>query len=445
VQKWIESWRQDRLLRGVLRSSSYLFSSNSLMAVLSMLQGILVARLVGMEGLGLVTTIITLASNFHRLLSFRMSEVVVKYLTEALEQRSPARAAGIVKTLAGVEMLTSSAAFVGLVWLSPWAARYLAQDGSTTEWFVFYGWVLVGNLVYETSLGVLQSVRRFDRLAQFNVVQSLLTAGLIAWAYLNGGGVFSILLAYLAGKVFTGAAVAWAAGRELKIALGPGWWRLRPQEPVAIRGMLVFSLNTNLHGTVNLFTRDNIPLLLAALRPQAEVGYFKLALSLINLVMLPIEPLIWPTYTEVTRLISSRQWSQARRLLGQVSWVSAAWTVGAGGFLALTGYWLIPLIYKTSAAPAYPAVLILLIGYGFANIFNWNRPLLLALGRPDFPLRVNITAGIVELMLIFWLVPGLGYLTQAAILSLYFVVSIGVAAWRGLRELSQMSLAGQAA
>jgi hypothetical protein len=32
--------------------------------------------------------------------------------------------------------------------------------------------------------------------------------------------------------------------------------------------------------------------------------------------------------------------------------------------------------------PALPVILVLLAGYGFANVFFWNRPLLLAFGKP---------------------------------------------------------------
>ena len=103
--------------------------------------------------------------------------------------------------------------------------------------------------------------------------------------------------------------------------------------------------------------------------------------------------------------------------------------------MALFGSWLIPFVYKPTSSPAYPAVLILLIGYGFANILNWNRPLLLALGMPGFPLGVAFVVGIVELGLTILLVPQSGYLMQAAILSGFFIVSISINVWRGLTEI----------
>jgi O-antigen/teichoic acid export membrane protein len=47
--------------------------------------------------------------------------------------------------------------------------------------------------------------------------------------------------------------------------------------------------------------------------------------------------------------------------------------------------------------PAYPALVILLAGYLFANTFYWNRTALLALGRPDFPMKVNVIAAVLKL------------------------------------------------
>ena len=169
---------------------------------------------------------------------------------------------------------------------------------------------------------------------------------------------------------------------------------------------------------------------------QAYVGYFKLGLSIINLVTLPIDPFIWPTYAEITRTIAIRQWRKTRSLLKQVSTIAGAWTLAAAAAIALLGWWLIPLVYGPSASPAYPVVLILLIGYGIANIFNWNRPLMLAFGKPTFPLIIALGVGLIEILFVLWLVPIGGYLVMAAILSGYLAVSVGIIAWKGWRLIS---------
>jgi O-antigen/teichoic acid export membrane protein len=97
--------------------------------------------------------------------------------------------------------------------------------------------------------------------------------------------------------------------------------------------------------------------------------------------------------------------------------------------------WLIPLVYGPATLPVYPVVLILLVGYGMANIFNWNRPLLLAFGKPSYPLIVSVSVGVIEILLILLLVPQYGYLMMATILSAYLTTTVGITAWRGWREI----------
>jgi O-antigen/teichoic acid export membrane protein len=162
-------------------------------------------------------------------------------------------------------------------------------------------------------------------------------------------------------------------------------------------------------------------------------------MRLINLLMLPVEPFISPTYAEITRTIADKNYSLTRQLLRRVSSLVAVWVTAAGGFIVLFGWWLIPLLYGEEYSPAYPAAVLLLAGYGAANIFSWNRPLLLALGKPTFPLVVAASVGAVELALIFRLVPLYGYLAAAAILSGYLFVSVVINVWRGLTEIQKRS------
>ena len=111
LQKIRTNLRDDPLLQRVLRNSSYLFGSNTVAAALGVLQGIFVVRLLGDSGYGLLTIVMDFASNTNRLLSFRMSEVVVKYVGEALAQDDRGRAAAIVKGVGLLEAAMSVLAY----------------------------------------------------------------------------------------------------------------------------------------------------------------------------------------------------------------------------------------------------------------------------------------------------------------------------------------------
>jgi O-antigen/teichoic acid export membrane protein len=458
MQNTLRTWWQDRLLRGILKNSSYLFSSNTISAALGMVNSILATRLLGVAGLGLVAIVQTFTSNVNRLLSFRMSEVVVKYFGQALvvdpgehaehiqasvsaNQNSSKipQAAAIIKGIGLIEATTSLLAYLILLFLTSWAARVFAKDISVAVLFPFYGLMLLANLVYETSTGVLQTLKRFDQLAIINTVQSILTSILILVAFLLKRSVIDVLAAYLLGKTFAGITITILAMRQLNQTLGRGWWHTSLRQVKDWRGILGFAVNTNLNGTVNLVTRDNIALYLPYLSPanvaQTYAGYFKLGLSIINFITLPIDPFIWPTYAEITRTIALRQWQRTRSLLKRVSSIAGIWTLAAAVGIAALGWWLIPVVYGPTTSPVYPVVLILLVGYGMANIFNWNRPLLLAFGKPSYPLLVALLVGVIEILLILWLVPLGGYLIMSAILAGYLAISVGVIAWRGWREI----------
>jgi O-antigen/teichoic acid export membrane protein len=306
----------------------------------------------------------------------------------------------------------------------------------TVDLFRIYGLVLLSNLLYETSSGVLHSFKRFNRVSQINLVQSLLTAGLIFLAFLRQGSMLDVLLAYLVGKTAASVGLYGLAWRTLQRELGGGWWRAPLWRLPPRRELAHFALNTNLQGTVNLVVRDSETLLITWLRNPVEAGYFKIAQGVINLVMLPIEPFIATTYAEISHTIGQKQYALTQSLLKRVSAISGAWTLAAGGGLALLGWWLVPFLYGAEYAPAYPALLALLVGYGLANSANWNRPLLLALGMPGFPLLVSALVGSVKTVLTFLVTPAGGYVAEAAVVSAYLVVSVGIILWRGLRELS---------
>ena len=438
-QKIYSGLREDALLQRVVRNSGYLFSSSAVAAGLSVIQMYFVLQLLSPEAYGLAFGIIMVfASNVNRLLSFRMSEVVVKYVGEALTQENKERAAALVKGIGLVEALTSILAYLVLLTLASLAARVYQTSAFL---FAYYGLFLLANLVYETSVGVLQTMDQFKVVARANLFQSVTVAILILIAFLLKRGIFEILTAYLIGKTIAGLTVSISAAREMNDKLGSGWIRAPLRLLTDWRAIGRFMLSTNLNGTINLFARDNIPLYIGYFLSAAEVGYFKFALWLIGLMMLPIEQFIWPTYAEITRTVAQRQWEATRRLLKQVSSIAGAWTLLVGGGLTLLGWWLIPLIFGADYSPAYPALVILLLGYGCANVLNWNRPLLLALGKPMYPLIVAAIVGAIEVALIFTLVPRGSYLTAAAIFSGYLAVSILWMVVRGLTLIQRKEAA----
>ena len=429
-----------RLLRNpltqrMIRNSGYLFSANTLSAALSMAQSILAARALGVEAFGVLGAITQFASVINRLTSFRMGELVVSYLGEFESRDERRHSAALFKAAGLAEISSSLIAFGLLVLLAPLGARLMAKDPQVQGLFMLYGLSILGNLIAESASGLLQTFDRFRSLALITVAQSAATLALIAAAAFSGGGLREVVLAYLVGKLLWAALIALAALREAHAQWGAGWWRA----PLALiisrrRELLRFAFSTNISGTVNLVTRDSDMLWISALSTPAQVGYYKVAKAFMNVLLVPITPLISTTYREVARQVAARQWDNVRYLLRSGSLISSLWTLPAGLGLVVFGPWLV-LLYGPDFAPAYPVILALLAGVMAVNIFYWTRSVLLPMGLPDYPTKVSVVLAVGQIAGMVLLVPRYGALAMAALLGGYFFFSAAILVWKTRREM----------
>lgn len=398
-----------------------------------MVQGILAARLLGVEGFGILGTITMFTSVVNKFISFRMGELVVKYVGQYTETKDNDHAAALFKAAALAEMGASLVAFA-LIWLlSPLAARYFGKDISLAHWFALYGLIVIANLIAESSTGLLQIFDRFRRMAALSVVQSLATLAIITIVFLQKGSFGGILAAYIIGKTIGALSLTLAALFEATRRWGKQWWRtplsvLRPQA----RELVHFAISTNISASLSLINKDSELLWVSLLRNPLEAGYYKLALSLANMAQMPIGPLPQATYPEISREVARKNWDNVRYILKRGSLLAGSYTLAISLGLLVFGQPLIRYIYTPEYLPAFPALLILLAGFLVANTFYWNRIALLAIGHPDFPAKVNLVLAILKVTGMILLVPRYGFLVSAALLagSYLFGVTVSVIKFR---------------
>ena len=178
--------------------------------------------------------------------------------------------------------------------------------------------------------------------------------------------------------------------------------------------MVSFAVSTNLSQTVTMIMRDSEVLWVGYFLNSTAAGYYKFALAIMNVILMPITPFIQTTFPEMTKAVTRKAWGQIRSLLRRTSLIAVAWTGVVAVGLLVAGNWLLGLFKSGEYLPAMPLIWVLLIGFSFANIFYWNRSLLLAFSRPHFPLAAATIAGLIKIGLMFLLVPKFGAVMQAA-------------------------------
>jgi O-antigen/teichoic acid export membrane protein len=457
----LSKFKDDPLLGKVIRSSGVLFSGNTISLGLSVVQSILAARLLGPAGFGLVAIITSYATTVNGLLSFRMSELVVRYGGEYLEKDEKEKTAALVKAAALSEATVSLFAFFVVAATATLASLYIAKTPNTAMLFIIYSLGLLANFNTETSTGVLQMLGKIKYQGVINLTQSLLTAGLITFAFFTQGSLQSVLFAYLAGKTVLGFGIFSTAFFQLTKKLGSGWWRQhviarrvlfptkqshvnsgiasgieqeRPRNDMDFKELFKFAFTSNLSATAILVFRESEILWVGYFLTSEAAGYYKAAYAIVSLLSVPANPFILTTYPEINKLVVQKSWVRLKDFLKKITTVAAAYNLALAAVFVIFGKWLLT-IYGESYAAAYPAWIALLVGFTFNYTLFWNRPLLLSLGLPEFPLKATVIAGVAKLALAFPLVPRFGYVAEAALLSFYYITSVGAIVWRGVKEI----------
>lgn len=437
----IQRYLSNPLLQRVLRNTSYLFSAQTFSAGLSMVQGIMAARLLGVEGAGLVGIITQFSSNLNRLISFRMGELVISFVGEFSAQKRDRHAAAVFKAAALTEIAGSIVAFILVVALAPLGASLFAHQPELASLFAVYGLSVLANFMAGSATGLLEYFNHFKTIALITVGQSLLTVGLITGAFLTGGGLMEVVLAYLGGKIVWALSISSVAVYQAFREWGGSWWRA----PLGLltdrrRDLVRFAVSTNLSGTLKLITRDSEMLWLGAFSTPLQVGYYKIAKAITNVLMTPVSPLIKTTYREVAREVADRHWVNVRYLLRSGSILAAGWTIPASLGLVMIGRWVIGLYGPEFLPISYQSLLILLIGAMAANIFYWSNMVLLPMGMPDYPTKVQFVAAIAKVGLTITLVPKWGANGMALLLSGFLLSTTLGLVWKSLREIRKFEM-----
>jgi O-antigen/teichoic acid export membrane protein len=436
--------RQDELLSRVLQNSAHLFSSNSLALAFGVGQSILAARMLGAAGYGLVGIVMSYASTVNGLLSFRMSELVVRYGGKYLEQGDKGRAAALVRAAGAAELLVSLIAFVVVVATVGVGALLIAKTPGSQWMFIVYAIGLLANFNVETSTGVLQITNRIKARGTLNLVQSVVSAAIIAGAFVlsvwgslaTPMALLIVLIAYLAGKMVLGLGMFSAAELEMRKVIGMDWRRAPLSSLPSFRELFGFAFSSNLSATGILVFRESELLWVGLFLNSEAAGLYKIAYTVVGFLSVPADPLILSVYPETNRLIVQRAWADLQRFLRRITSIAFAYNAVLAIGLVLAGHQILR-IFGDEYAGAYPALLALVVGLTFNYTLFWNRPVLLSLGLQNFALLAVVIAGVSKIAAAVPLVPRFGFAMEGALLSMYYIISVGLMASKGLIEVQR--------
>ncbi|KXK13122.1 MAG: Inner membrane protein YghQ [Chloroflexi bacterium OLB14] len=434
----LSKFTQDPLFTKIIRASGSLLSNNTIALGLSVVQGIMATRLLGPAGFGLIGVIMAFASTVNSIFSFRMSEVVVRYGGEYLNLADKKSASALLKLAGCTEAFVSLTAFIIVIITAQLAETHLAKTSGVAWMFIFYAIGLLANFNTETSTGILQITDKIKLQGTINLIQAIFTTVIIVFAFFFNGSIITVLIAYLIGKSILGLGLFITAQVQLNKRLDKGWFQTPISSLKNKKEIFNFAFSSNISATIIKIFRESELIWVGLFLDTSAVGYYRVAYTITHFLAIPADPLIATTFPEINRLAVEKAWGKLKSFLKKITAFSFAYNILLGAGLIIFGRWVISIYSGDEYLNAYPALVALTIGLVFNYILFWNRPLLLALGLPQYPIYVTLIIGLIKLALSFVLIAKYGVVMAGALLAFYYIASVGIMVWRGMKRIREL-------
>ena len=406
---FLDMWRsiRDKVIRSrFIQNVGVLMASNFVRAVLSLAQGIFVARWLGPEAYGIAALVMTYPALVHTFFDARSSELSVKYLSEfhARGERNPVLA--MCKLGYAVDFGIAGLTFLLVLSTANWAAVHVAHRPETVGLISIYAAAFLPYGLVGTSYAVLATVGNFRVIAAIVVLTEVLRVALVVGMVVAGWGVSGVVWGNAIAMVVTGLFYGLIAFGQIKRTWSASWlqgdWSFLKERRSEIFSFLVYN---DLNSLLGMIPKQLDVILLGYFRSPTEVGYYRLAKSLANTVAYLVDPLQSVSYPELARLWGLRTQQALREKVWKLA-LRIGVPLGLGVLLAIP---LVPFILTTLVGQAYrPAVVasqVLLIGSAIWLTFFWLRPIYMAQGRVRHWLSISaavVTLSVVAYPVMIW-------------------------------------------
>jgi len=412
-----------------VRRVGVMTGANAVVAGLSVLQGLLIARWLAPENYGVAVLLMGYPAAVLTFFDARAAEAVVRYLGEARIKAEQALA--ICKLGFTVDAAVAALA-VGLVVVSsPWAAEHLAHRPELAALMAVYAAAFLPGAFRGTANGILTTTGAFRRIAWLEVSLGAARFALVIGMALAIPGPEGIVWGNALAVALTGLAYGATGTLAARAAWGGDWWRADGATLAGRRREIArFLLINDLNALVGLIPKQLDVVVLGYFRGPTEVGYYRVANALAALPGMLVSPLQMVAYPAIARLAGTGDrlatLRQARRLALQGGLPVAACSLVAAFGLPYA----IPLLAGEPFRPAIPAAQLLLAGTSIWLAFFWLRPTLMALGLVGGMLAFSLAAVVFMLAAFALVVPTWGYVGLAACLLVSQLgTHIGATAW----------------
>lgn len=435
------SSQSGRGFRRLLKNIGWLFGSSGVNAIISAVQGLLVARWLGVEQFGVFATITAFTTAVNQLVDSRVWETAIKFVTKFRTENRPDKATALVKLCYLIDVSSAVAGVALICILARWAAAFFVQDAGAAPLIRIYALSILFAAPAGTSSALLRVAGKFRWLATRDVISALLrTAGVIV-VLLSGYGVAGLIWVYVVAALFdTGLVLALL--RPVYPTLGLMSMRTTPVRTVGpdLRPVLSYLAWSNVNVLLKMAQAHLGTLLAGAWLGPKAAGYLRLARRLADLMIVPAGAVSLAVYPEFARLWHERRLKELKRSFWRLTVLLCGLAVLMSLVLVVLGGLIIRLTVGEEYLPALPVLNWLVAGTALAVSMNCVPQLIRALGLMKRDFVANLVSVVCHVAALAWLLPvwgvagaGVAHLVLVAVWAVFASMTVGLIFSRELR------------
>lgn len=369
-----------------IENVSWLFVAKSVPSAVNFLEVIVLARILGLEGFGLLALVIAYVRIFNSLLDVRVWESTVKYVVEFLEKKEPDRALSMIKFSYLIDISTGLLAFLGSVALAGVANDVLIKSPDGFKLVLIFSFSLLLLTANATSMALFRVFDKFRMITLVESCESVFKLILLIAALYLGYGIKGVLLVYVVVSFFKFALAQMLVNRTLREKGLDGWLSskislLYPR----IREITWFLLNTGFTSTLTIVQEGRIAvLILGYFFDAAAVSLYQVARSVIKVISKTVEPVYEVIFPRLASFSAGQQYNKFAELFKYVMANLLKFVIPIFILIFLFAEQLIIFIFSDQYLPASNTMRVItaaciFMGTGLATFLTTS---LLALGRP---------------------------------------------------------------
>ena len=388
-------------------NASWLGFSMPLIIIAGLFKTILLARLLGLAGLGMYGLIMSFTSILSLIFGFNSAEAAITYTNRAIENDNRREAAEIIRYCLFFDFFLSVITYLVLVLVSEFFPGWFHLKEVARTALLVYGLSLMGNATNSVARGLLHACDCFKYDFFFNISKSWVSLACVAAVYFAKGGILSILavesaLAAIFGIILILLMFSVLHSQNIYFKLAQNrWWQVS-------RELWRYQILGYLRATVMGSHRHMGMLLLGYLTSPTEVGAFhaakKITDPLRNSTMIFSQSL----YPRYGKLWFSRESRELKSLFKKSTFLFIGIAFGLLILLGPLMGMIIRTLYGNSFASSIISARILLVSASLLVITAPLTAFLPAIGRNAPHLMTASVMVITQIVFLFILAPKYG-------------------------------------